>query len=77
LDCSPPGFLYPWDSPGKNTGVGCHFLLQRLFLTQEFNLGLLHCRWILYRLSYHVSEVFHENKKMPSMCCMSEHAFAF
>ena len=31
-----------------NTGVGCHFLLQRVFLTQESNLHLLHCRWILY-----------------------------
>ena len=28
MDCSPPGFLCPWDSPGKNTGVGCHALLQ-------------------------------------------------
>ena len=27
-DSSPPGFPRPWDSPGKNTGVGCHFLLQ-------------------------------------------------
>ena len=34
--------LYPWDSPGKNTGVGCHFLLQRIFLTQESNPCLLH-----------------------------------
>ena len=34
----------PWDSPGKNTGVSCHFLLQGIFLTQELNLGLLHCR---------------------------------
>ena len=32
---------------GKNTGVGCHFLLQGIFLTQGLNLGLLHCRWIL------------------------------
>ena len=32
--------------------MGCHFLLQRIFLTQESNLGLLHCRQILYRLSY-------------------------
>ena len=31
----------PWDSPGKNTGVGCHFLLQGIFLTQELNLCLL------------------------------------
>ena len=27
MDCSPPGSLYPWDSPGKKTGVGCHNLL--------------------------------------------------
>ena len=42
----------PWDSSGKNTGVGCHFLLQGIFLTQELNLGPLHCRRILYQLSY-------------------------
>ena len=41
-------FLWPWDSPGKNTGVGCHFLLQGIFPTQGLNLHLLHCRWILY-----------------------------
>ena len=40
-----------WDSPGKNTGVGCHFLLQGILLTQESNPGLLHCRQILYLLS--------------------------
>ena len=28
IDGSPPGFPCPWNSPGKNTGVGCHFLLQ-------------------------------------------------
>ena len=44
--------LCPWDSPGKNTGVGCCFLLQGIFPTQESNLGLLHCRQILYQLSY-------------------------
>ena len=33
--------LCPWDSPGKNTGVGCHFLLQGIFLTQGSNLHLL------------------------------------
>ena len=31
------------DSPGKNTGVGCHSLLQGIFLTQGSNPGLLHC----------------------------------
>ena len=34
-------FLCPWDFPGKNTGVGFHFLLQRLFLPQGLNLPLL------------------------------------
>ena len=48
----PARLLCQWDSPGKNTGVGCHFLLQGIFLTQESNPGLLHCRQILYRLSY-------------------------
>ena len=42
------------DSPSKNTGVGCHALLQELFLTQESNGGLLHCRWILYQLSLNI-----------------------
>ena len=48
----PTRFLCPWDSPGKNTGVGCHFLLQGIFPTQELNLGLLHCSQILYHLSH-------------------------
>ena len=41
----------PWDFPGKNTGVGSHPLLQEIFPTQRWNLGLLLCRWILYHLS--------------------------
>ena len=44
----PTRLLCPWDFPGKNTGVGCHFLLQRIFPTQGSNPGCLHCRWILY-----------------------------
>ena len=36
----------------ENTGVGCHALLQGIFPTQESHLSLLHCRQILYRLSY-------------------------
>ena len=57
----PPRGLYstrllcPRDSPGKNTGVGCHFLLQGIFQTQQSNLGLLHCRWILYHLGHYGS----------------------
>ena len=38
--------------PGKNTRVGYHFLLQEIFPTQELNLGLLHCRQILYQLGF-------------------------
>ena len=39
--------LCPWDFPGKNTGVGCHFLHHRIFSTQGSNLGLPHCRQTL------------------------------
>ena len=39
---------YPWDFPGKNTGVGCHFLCQGIFPTEGLNSRLLHCRQILY-----------------------------
>ena len=39
--------LCPWDFPGKNTGVSCHFLLQGIFPTQGSNLGLLNCKQIL------------------------------
>ena len=42
----------PWNSPGKNTGVGCHFLLQRIFPTQRWNPCLLRCRWMVYLLSH-------------------------
>ena len=52
VDCSPPGSSVHGDSPGKNTGVGCHALLQGIFPTQWSNPGLPHCRWILYCLSY-------------------------
>ena len=44
MHCSLPGFSVHGNSPGKNTGVGCHFLLQGIFPTQVSNLGLLHCR---------------------------------
>ena len=40
--------ICPWDFPGKNSGVGCHFLLQGIFPTQVSNLGLLHYGQILY-----------------------------
>jgi len=59
----PTRLLCPWDSPGKNTGVGSLSLLQGIFLTQESNRGLLHCRQILYQLSYQGSPK--ENEIMP------------
>ena len=48
----PTRLLHLWDFPGKNTGVGCHFLLQGIFLTQGSN--HVSCisvmgRWILYQ----------------------------
>ena len=98
MDSSSPGSSVHGDSPGENTGVGCHVLLQGnlpnpgiksrsatmqvdslllshqgspkilewvaypfsrgIFLTQELNQGLLHCRQILYQLSYHGSSYF-------------------
>ena len=41
-----------WTSPGQDTGVGSLSVLQHIFQTQELHRGLLHCRWILYRLNY-------------------------
>ena len=41
MDCSPPGSSVHGISPGKNTGVGCHFLLQGIFLTQGLSMRLL------------------------------------
>ena len=52
MDCSPPGSSVHEDSPGKNTRVGCHALLQGIFPTQGSNRGLLHYKQILYYLSH-------------------------
>ena len=41
INCQAARLLCPWDFPGKNTGMGCHFLLQGIFLTQGLNPGLL------------------------------------
>ena len=59
----------PWDSPGKNTGVGCHALLQGIFPTPDRTcvfLCLLHCRQILYPPSHLGSPqriLVHDNNK--------------
>ena len=57
----PAEFLCPWKSPGENSGVSSLSLLQGIFLTQKLNQGLLHCRQILYQLSYQYSQL--------KMCC--------
>ena len=66
MDCSPPGSSVYGDSPGKNTGVGCHALLQGIFPTQGLNPGLSHCKWILYRLSHQGSPRILEWVAIPS-----------
>ena len=55
--------LRPWDSPSKNTGVGCYSLLQGIFLTQGLSLGLPHCRRTLYQLSHPGSQGGAEGRK--------------
>ena len=55
----PCGLYSPWSSPGQDTGVGSHSLLQEIFPTQVLNPGLPHCRWTLYQLSH----------KHPINCC--------
>ena len=55
--CSPPGSSVHGNSPSKNTGVGCHALLQGIFPMQGSNPGLPHCRWIVYSLRQQGSPV--------------------
>ena len=80
----PTRLLGPRDSPGKNTGVGSHSLLQGIFLTQGSNLGLLNCRQILYHLSHQGSPIMrliqmktHEGKVKEFFQLKSSHAPAF
>ena len=81
MDYSLPGTSVQGNFPGKNTGMGCHALLQGIFPTQESNPGLLHCRGILYQLSSQGSiclifKNFHSVLKMiftifALQCCVS------
>ena len=52
----PARLLSQWDSPGKNTGVGCHFLLQGIFSTQGLNPGLSHWQTDSSSLSHQGSQ---------------------
>ena len=66
----PTRLLHPWDFPGKNTGVGCHFLLQEIFPIQRLNRGLLHRRQTLYHLSHQGS--FHPWNEDSNSCPLQE-----
>ena len=63
----PARLLCPWKSPGKNTGVGCHFLLQGIFSTKGSNSGLMHYRRMLYCLSYYTIFQF-SSQSCPILC---------
>ena len=60
-----PGFSVHRDSPGKNTGVGCHALLQGTFPTQGLNPGLPHCRQIPSHLSHQRSQEHWSRLSIP------------
>ena len=66
-ELQPTRFLCPCNSPGKNTGVGCHSLLQAIIPTQESNPGLLHCRQILYHLNQQMISVQNLTLSLPSL----------
>ena len=57
---APPGSPVHGDSPGENSGVGCHFLLPGIVPTRESSPRLLHCRQSLYRQSYEGSPDWRE-----------------
>ena len=59
--------LCPWDSPGKNTGVGCHFFLQGIFLTQGSNPGLLIGRRVLHHHATREALTFLTAAHFPSL----------
>ena len=69
IACQAP--LCPWDSPGKNTGVGCHVLLQRIFPAQGLNPGLLSL------LQWQVDSLLlsHQGKPWSAYVCIYTHIF--
>ena len=62
----PYGLYSPWNSLDQNTRVGSLSLLQGIFPTQGSNLGLLHCRQILYQLSHREAEEYQSVQPIPS-----------
>ena len=75
MDCSPPGSSVHGDSAGRNTGEGCHALLQGIFPTQGLKPGLPHCRWILYLLSDQQSPKLQATQ--PNLNPISAHPISF
>ena len=71
MDCSLPGSSLSMEFSRKNTGVGSLSFLWGILPTQESNWGLLHCRQILYQLSYQQSPSIRgahlRNEKAPSI----------
>ena len=63
----PTRFLCPWDSPGKNTGAGCHFLLQGIFPIQGLNLCLLRWQADFHHCATWESPIFCQLKVTQSM----------
>ena len=68
-----PTVCSPWNSPDQNTGMGSLSLLQQIFLTQELNQGILHCRQIIYQMSYPGSSTFCNKLKWERM--LKRHCF--
>ena len=69
-----PHWLYsPWNSPGRNTGVGSCFLLQGIFPTQGSNPHLPHCRWNLHRMSHQGSAIKKEACLFTGCFCFLSH----
>ena len=57
-------------STGKNTGVGCHAVLQGIFPAQESNPGVPHCRQILYHLSPQEAQIRERNVSFICKMCL-------
>ena len=73
----PTSLLCPWDSPSKDTGVGCHFLLQGIFLNQGSNLCLLHCQADSLPLSHLGSPSYPEHSPLKKIKLLGNSTFKF
>ena len=78
----PARLLCPWNSPGKDAGVGSHSLLQEILLTQGSKPGLPHCRYVLYHLSHQGSPCIYStchllnNKCQQSLVTLPVHYYS-